>query len=113
MEKFLVKLERCRLKVMGMMMFAFLNIPIIAKATEEPILYSGTLKLLDTVSGYLLIIAPISGTLYGIYQAIRKGIAEEEPEIKKREKLIKNTIFATILALCIGGLVKFVCSFYQ
>lgn len=79
----------------------------------QPSIISGTISLLNSASGWITIIAPIVGGLFGGYHAIRKSHAEDDTEIKKHEKMIKNAIVGTVIAMTITGTITFVTSFYK
>lgn len=77
-----------------------------------PTIISGTIALLNAASGWVLILAPIVGGLFGGYHAIRKSASDDDMEIAKHDKRIKNAVFGVILALSISGIVKFVAGYY-
>lgn len=78
-----------------------------------PTIVSGTIALLNSASGWITIIAPILGGLFGGYHALMKSKAEDDMEIAKHQKMIKNAIVGTVIAMTISGTVTFVTSFYS
>lgn len=77
-----------------------------------PTIISGTIELLNAASGWILILAPIVGGLFGGYHALRKSASDDDMEIQKHQKMIKNAVIGTVIALSISGIVKFVSGFY-
>lgn len=77
-----------------------------------PSIVSGTISLLNAASGWITVIAPIVGGLFGGYHAIMKAKADDEMEIAKHQKMIKNAIVGTVVAMTITGTITFVTGFY-
>lgn len=100
-------------KFVGMMVILFLTIPTVAKAEGQPKIISGTIELVNTASTWVLVLAPIVGGLFGGYHAIRKSTCEDDMEIKKHEKMIKNSVIGVILALSVSGIISFVSGYYS
>lgn len=78
-----------------------------------PRIISGTVSLLNTASGWITVIAPIVGGLFGGYHAIMKSKADDEMEISKHSKMIKNAVVGTVLAMTITGTITFITGFYS
>lgn len=78
-----------------------------------PQIIQGTLTLLNTAFGWLAILAPVVGGLFGGYHAIRKSMSDDEMAIAKHQKMIKNAIIGTVIAMTIGGTITFVTGFYS
>lgn len=78
-----------------------------------PKIISGTVALINTASGWILILAPVVGGLFGGYHAIRKSASDDDMEIQKHQKMIKNSVTGVVLALSISGIIKFVSGFYK
>lgn len=78
-----------------------------------PRIISGTVSLLNTASGWITVIAPIVGGLFGGYHAIMKSKADDEMEIAKHSKMIKNAVVGTVLAMTITGTITFITGFYS
>ena len=55
-----------------------------------PSIISGTISLLNAAAGWITVIAPIVGGLFGGYHAIMKSKADDEMEIAKHQKMIKS-----------------------
>ena len=77
-----------------------------------PTIISGTLALLNAASGWITVLAPVVGGVFGGYHAIMKSRADDEMEIAKHQKMIKNAIIGTVVAMTITGTITFVTSFY-
>ena len=91
----------------------FSNIPMVAFAADQPKIISGTIELVNAATSWLLILAPITGALFGMYHAIRKSMSDDETEIKRHSKMIKNAVIGVIIALCLSGIINFVSGFYS
>lgn len=78
-----------------------------------PKIISGTVELLNQASGWILILAPIIGSLFGGYHALRKSASDDDMEIQKHQKMIKNAVVGVVVAISISGIVKFVSGFYS
>lgn len=77
-----------------------------------PTIISGTINLLKAASTWVTIIAPIVGGLFGGYHAIRKSMSEDDMAIQKHQKMIKNAVVGTVIAISISGIITFVSSYY-
>ena len=77
-----------------------------------PSIISGTISLLNAAAGWITVIDPIEGGLFGGYHAIMKSKADDEMEIAKHQKMIKNAVVGTVIAMTITGTITFVTSFY-
>jgi hypothetical protein len=93
-------------KIPGLMYF------LLATATQ-PKIVSGTVKLINAVSGWLLILAPLTGAAFGIFHAIKKSSAEDDMAIAKHQKMIHNSITGVIWAMTISGLITVISSYYK
>lgn len=72
---------------------------------------TGTKNLFVDVGKWLLIIAPISGGLLGVYFFIRRQAADEMDQ-KKWNDRIKTTIISTIGAVLVSSLIILIASYY-
>lgn len=72
---------------------------------------TGTKSLITDIGKWLLIIAPIAGTLVCVYFFIRRGAADEMDQ-KKWNDRIKTAIISTIGAVVISGLIVLLASYY-
>ena len=85
--------------------------PIFAADFGSSIFAIGTKNLLTDIGKYLLIIAPIAGTVVGVYFFIRRGAADEMDQ-KKWNDRIKTTIISTIGAVLVSALIILIASYY-
>lgn len=73
---------------------------------------TGTEKLINDLTTWLLIIAPIAGTVCIIYFAIRRGAADEQ-EQKQWDNRIKTAIISVLLAVLASVIIKIIVGYYQ
>lgn len=110
--KYLKKLRAAQLKFGALLTLALIQLPVITKA-DQPQIITGTINLVNTASTWVMVISPIVGALFGGYHAIRKSTCDDDMEIKKHEKMIKNAITGVVIALSISGIVTFVSGYYS
>lgn len=77
-----------------------------------PTIVSGTISLLNQVAGWIIVLAPLCGGVFGGIHAIKKASSDDDMAIQKHQKMIKNAVTGTIVAMSITGIIKFVCGFY-
>ncbi len=78
-----------------------------------PTIISGTIALLNAASKWILLIAPLTGSVFGGYHAIKKSTSDDDMEIKKHEKMIKNAIVGVVVAMTVSGIITFVTGYYK
>ncbi|GHU97199.1 hypothetical protein FACS1894208_12500 [Clostridia bacterium] len=72
---------------------------------------TGTQKLIQDATTWLLVIAPIAGTVAIIYFAIRRGMADEQ-EQKQWQNRIIVAIVSVIIAVLASVIINLVTSYY-
>ena len=85
--------------------------PVSAADFGSSILATGTKSLATDVGKYLLIIAPITGALLGVYFFIRRQAADEMDQ-KKWNDRIKATIISTLGAVLVSTIIVLIASYY-
>lgn len=75
-------------------------------------LATGTENLINDATTWLLILAPVAGTLCVIYFAIRRGAADEQ-EQKQWDNRIKTAIISVGVAVLASVIIKIVVNYYQ
>lgn len=72
---------------------------------------TGTQKLLNDLTTWLLIIAPIAGTVCIIFFAIRRAMADEQDQ-KQWNNRIVAAVISVAIALLASVIIKLVTSYY-
>jgi hypothetical protein len=85
--------------------------PVSAADFGSSILATGTKSLATDIGKYLLIIAPITGALLGVYFFIRRQAADEMDQ-KKWNDRIKATIISTLGAVLVSTIIVLIASYY-
>lgn len=83
-----------------------------AASGSDMILFSGTQALIESVTGWLMIIAPAVCGLMIAYNFVRKMLAQEEMDKSKADKNIKNAIIAAILCVAGTAAIRWLLGFY-
>lgn len=78
-----------------------------------PTIISGTVSLLNAATGWITVIAPIVGGLFAGYHAIRKSMSDDDMAIQKHQKMIKNAVIGTVIAMTASGIITFVTGYYK
>jgi purine-cytosine permease-like protein len=79
---------------------------------QGSILATGTERLLNDVSTWLMIIAPIAGVAACIYFLIRRSAADEQDQ-KMWTKRITGALIAVIAAEIVGAMMKVFLGYYS
>lgn len=83
-----------------------------AFAADTPTIVTGTEKLFQTGTTWLLGIIPAAaGCMLG-YQASQKSLTDDEGVIAQRNKFMKNVVKGAVVAECASGIITAVLSFY-
>lgn len=83
-----------------------------ASAFEESKLATGTTKLIDDVTKWLLILAPTVGALVIVYFLIRRSHADEMDE-KKWSNRIKVAVASVIGAVVASSIINVIVGYYK
>lgn len=105
----LYKAYMCAL--INLYVFAATSNNALAGGFGSSIFATGTKSLFVDVGTYLLIIAPISGGLLGVYFFIRRQAADEMDQ-KKWNDRIKTTIISTLGAVLVSTAIVLIASYY-
>ncbi len=97
--------------LINLYVFAATSNNALAADFGSSIFATGTKDLFVDVGKWLLIIAPISGGLLGVYFFIRRQAADEMDQ-KKWNDRIKTTIISTIGAVLVSSLIILIASYY-
>lgn len=104
------KLSKKKMQLLLMMVMVSLAVPVFA---SEPKLVSGTINLAKTASTWLAGGIAVTAGLFAGYFAWQKSISQDDANIAKYNKLIKNTIVGAVIATTISGLITVILSFYS
>lgn len=85
--------------------------PALAGPFGSSIFATGTKNLATDIGTWLLILAPISGSVLGVYFFIRRQAADEMDQ-KKWNDRIKTTIMSTIGAVLVSAIIVLIASYY-
>lgn len=85
--------------------------PVYADGFGTSIFATGTKNLFKDIGIFLLILAPISGGVLGVYFFIRRQAADEMDQ-KKWNDRIKVTIVSTIGAVLVSAAITLLASYY-
>lgn len=85
--------------------------PAFADGFGSSVFATGTQKLFKDIGTWLLILAPISGAVLGVYFFIRRQAADEMDQ-KKWNDRIKVTIFSTLGAVLVSAGIVLIASYY-
>lgn len=77
-----------------------------------PGIISGTEKLFGDVTTWILVLVPVGVGAFIGYQALQKSLTEDDAVIADKNKKIKNSMIAAIVAESAVALVKLVLSYY-
>ena len=98
--------------ILAITVFTLINTnPVSAGGFGDSIFAVGTKNLFTDIGKYLIILAPIAGTVVGVYFFIRRGAADEM-DMKKWNDRIKNTVISTLGAVLIGAIIVLIASYY-
>lgn len=78
----------------------------------EPKLVSGTLELIKKGTGWLTLIVGGGAALFLGYLALCKALTEDQAVIAEKNKLMKNTVKSSVIAVSATGLITLILSFY-
>jgi nitric oxide reductase large subunit len=103
-----------RLTAMYVAVFSFLAMALHAYASDfgGSTLATGTIKLINDVTVWLLILAPIVGVVCVVFFLIRRSMADEMDE-KKWTNRIKVAVVSTLGAILATGLINILIGYYQ
>jgi hypothetical protein len=104
------KLSKKKMQLLLMMVMVSLAVPVFA---SEPKLVSGTVALAKAASGWLTGAILATAGLFAGYFAWQKSISQDDANIAKYNKLIKNTVVGAVIAMTISGLITVILSFYS
>lgn len=111
--KIIKRVRELKLLITTMAIFMFTQISVFADGDlESSIFATGTKALLNDLTRYLIILAPIVGGAAIAYFAIRKAMCEDEMDHKKWDKAIKITILSVVIAVTAGALIKVITGYY-
>ncbi len=104
-----------RLKKMVFSVFTALYVftTNISYAYASPKIVSGTVNLLKSVTGWLLLIIPVGAGAFLGYQALQKSMTDDQAVIAEKNKLMKNTLIGAAIAVTADGLATLFLSYYQ
>ncbi len=85
--------------------------PAFADGFGSSIFATGTKNLFKDIGTWLLILAPISGGVLGVYFFIRRQAADEMDQ-KKWNDRIKVTVFSTLGAVLVSTAIVLIASYY-
>lgn len=97
--------------VINLYLFVTSRQSALAGGFGSSIFATGTKNLFVDVGTWLLIIAPISGTLLAVYFFIRRQAADEMDQ-KKWNDRIKTTIISTLGAVLVSTAIVLIASYY-
>ncbi len=103
-----------RIYIAAMMIGYFIlagNQVVFADGFGTSVFATGTKNLLKDIGTWLLVIAPISGGLLGVYFFIRRQAADEMDQ-KKWNDRIKVTIISTLGAVLVSAAIVLLASYY-
>ena len=93
--------------------FLVLVLCLTAVSVGTPTLISGTQRLFQAVTGWLLILIPVgAGAVLG-WQAFQKSLTDDQAIIAEKNKVMKNVIIGAAVAETASGLVTAILSFYK
>ena len=112
LEKNIRKIQKTYLAIVIVAFTGIFNtLPTFAADFGTSIFATGTKNLFTDIGKYLIILAPIAGTVVGVYFFIRRGAADEM-DMKKWNDRIKNTVISTLGAVLIGAIIVLIASYY-
>lgn len=77
-----------------------------------PKLITGTVKLFQTITTWLLLIIPVgAGAVLG-YQALQKSLTDDQAVVAEKNKMMKNVVIGAAIAETASGLITVILSFY-
>lgn len=85
--------------------------PVFADGFGNSVFATGTKNLIKDIGTYMLILAPISGGVLGVYFFIRRQAADEMDQ-KKWNDRIKVTIISTLGAVLVSTAIVLIASYY-
>jgi len=100
-----------RLIITSFVLSSVLSVNAFATATE-PKLVSGTLELIKKGTGWLTLIVGGGAALFLGYLALCKALTEDQAVIAEKNKLMKNTVKSSVIAVSATGLITLILSFY-
>jgi cadmium resistance protein CadD (predicted permease) len=104
------KVSMKKMQLLLMLVVMCLATPIFA---SQPKIVTGTLKLAQTATTWLLGLIPVTAGLVAGFFAWQKSVSQDDAAITKYNKLIKNVIIGAVLAETVSGLITVILSFYK
>lgn len=101
----------CMIAMIVIYSIALNSNPAFADGFGSSVFATGTQKLFKDIGTWLLILAPISGAVLGVYFFIRRQAADEMDQ-KKWNDRIKVTIFSTLGAVLVSAGIVLIASYY-
>jgi heme/copper-type cytochrome/quinol oxidase subunit 2 len=106
-------------KIYRIYMFAMISVYLIVLGNNQAyaggfgdsVFATGTKNLVKDIGTFLLILAPISGGVLGVYFFIRRQAADEMDQ-KKWNDRIKVTVISTIGAVLVSAAIVLLASYY-
>lgn len=110
LSNFLKKVEKLYTVAVSTLMLVLLNSSIVS---AEPDIITGTKDLFSDITKWLLILIPLGIGAFVGFQALQKGMTEDQAEIAHKNKVIKNSIIGGILAVSASGLINLILGYYK
>lgn len=108
-------LGKCKnvfMTALAVMFLLLSKITIYANEIENSTIGMGTIKLLNDLSSYMMVLLPIFSGLCGLYFFFRMNAADEQDQKRWKNRIVICVICA-IGGVTIGGIIKAVLSYYQ
>jgi hypothetical protein len=116
LSKIMDKLEKAYLgAIVAISSFILMNVGNVVNAATvapPPKLVTGTQKLFNDATVWLLILIPVGAALFIGWQAFQKSLSEDDAVIADKNKKIKTSLIAAVIAESATAIVTLVLSYY-
>lgn len=103
-------LKNKKILLLTLFCFVLFSSPVYA---AEPKLVSGTVKLFQSITKWLLVIIPVgAGAVLG-WHALQKSLTDDQAVIAEKNKQMKNTVISAAVAETASGLITIILNFYK
>lgn len=92
--------------------FIFADIPNTIYA-DSPALVSGTVKLFQNITAWLLLIIPVGAGAFLAFHATQKALSDDQAVIAEKNKLMKNAVIGAAVAESASGLITLILGYYS